>query len=71
MTSFSISFVFKGRELNFVHVTGSIFFQSLHLTLKNRIFESKSNCEKLPKYSSMEPHQPYLSFLFCNFLNKP
>ena len=59
MTSFSISFVFKGREfrscygINFLRVCISL--------LKNRIFEPKS----------MEPHQPYLSFLFRNFLNKP
>ena len=37
---------------------------------RNRIFESKSKSKKQTKYPSMESHQPYLSFLFRNFLNK-
>ena len=49
------------KDANFVHVTGSIFFQSLQLVLKNRIFEPKSSRKKQPKYkySSMESQQPY------------
>ena len=66
----AFQFHLHSKDANFVHVTGSIFFQSLQLVLKNRIFEPKSNRKKQPKYPSMESHQHYWSLLFRVFLNK-
>ena len=66
----AFQFHLYSKDANFVHVTGSISFQSLQLVLKNRIFEHKSNRKKQPKYPSMESHQHYWSLLFPIFLNK-
>ena len=72
------NFHLYSKDANLVHVTGSTFFHSLQLFLKNRILEPKSmephqpffwaqkyNLKKRqqPKFSNMESHQPYLSFI--------
>ena len=64
MTTFSISFVFKGRESRSCY--GINFLSQSAIDFKKSFFwAQKYNLKKRhqPKFSNMESHQPYLSFI--------